>query len=223
MLYSFDIIILNNLYMGKLWFNFNNKNYNYLFKIFRPYNFDYENINRYYFGLEYIINGKKINYIEYANCFSILACDLESNENISLFDLKIYREFKNTNIKKLKNLFIDIHICIINKIKKNFNIIEKYKDVEVEIINLYYTNLKKLEENFHDEHKKNLLERLFGACFSTCFEKQRKKIKFFDDKILEMDVYSEYKIDTIKNTNYSIEESKNNIDDIESWGWYVML
>jgi hypothetical protein len=84
-------------------------------------------------------------------------------------------------------------------------------------------NLKKLEENVHNEHKKNLLERLFGACFSTCFDKTRKKIKFLDDKILEMDGYCKYKIDPVKNTNYSIEESKNNIDDIESWGWYVML
>ena len=109
--------------IGELWFEINDKKYNFKFNVYTPDCDDSsENLNAYYFTFAMTNKfGAKRNYVEYIDCFSVLASKLDSFDRLRLFNLDINKEFTSNEKNELKKLFLEINDCIVKKLKKYYD------------------------------------------------------------------------------------------------------
>jgi hypothetical protein len=119
MSFNFEINRIKSDSIGELWFEINDKKYDFKFKVYTPDCDDSsENLNDYYFSL-HITNkyGANFNYVEYIDCFSVLASKINSLDRLRLFNLDINKEFKPNEKNELQKLFLEINDCIVKKLK----------------------------------------------------------------------------------------------------------
>ena len=123
MSFNFEINRIKYDSIGELWFELNNKKYNFKFQVCTPDCDDCsENLNAHYFTFAMTNEfGAKCNYVEYINCFSVLASKIDSLGYLRLFNLDINKEFKSNEKNEFKNLFLEINECIVKKIKKYYH------------------------------------------------------------------------------------------------------
>ena len=158
---TYKFTITSNEYyetIGEIFFNFNNKDYKFIVKIYSPDCDDCcNNINSYYFHYEKKNEyGATLKYTEYVNCFENIAL----NKKTRLFGLDINKEF-NCISNELKELFINLNNLIITKIKKYYNkfLNDNNNEIEEEIYyvddidceggHLNYKLCPKFKELFH--------------------------------------------------------------------------
>jgi len=121
----FDIKKYGYTNIGDLWFkidgNKTDKINEFLLQIKAPDSDDWSDIRGYYFGYETINEyGSKNKYIEYVNCFEVIANKLCTEKDLHLFNLNINKEFEDVDKELLKNYFLKINEIIINKVKMCF-------------------------------------------------------------------------------------------------------
>jgi hypothetical protein len=119
MSFNFEINRIKSDSIGELWFEINDKKYDFKFQVCTPDCDQFsENLNDYYFSL-HITNkfGAKVNYVEYIDCFSVLASKINSLDRLRLFNLDINKEFTPSEKNELQKLFLEINDCIIKKLK----------------------------------------------------------------------------------------------------------
>ena len=123
MSFHFEINRVKSVSIGELWFEINDKKYDFKFQVCTPDCDDCsENLNAYYFTFAMTNKfGAKCNYVEYINCFSVLASKIDSLGYLRLFNLDINKEFKSNEKNEFKNLFLEINECIVKKIKKYYH------------------------------------------------------------------------------------------------------
>ena len=119
MSFNFEINCVKSDSIGELWFELNNKKYNFKLNVFTPDCDDYsEDLNAYYFTFADTNKfGAKSNYIEYIDCFYVLASKIDSLDRLRLFNLDINKEFKPNEKNELQKLFLEINDCIVKKLK----------------------------------------------------------------------------------------------------------
>ena len=124
MSFHFEINRVKSVSIGELWFEINDKKYDFKFQVCTPDCDDCsENLNAYYFTFAMTNKfGAKCNYVEYINCFSVLASKIDSLGYLRLFNLDINKEFKSNEKNEFKNLFLEINECIVKKIKKYYQL-----------------------------------------------------------------------------------------------------
>lgn len=116
-MFSFKIYTEKYTSKAKLSFMLNDKEHLYNLNVHSPdceqyneylhaYYFCYEKINKY---------GAKERYIEYVNCFDILAININSDKKLKLFDLDINKELTNNNKEKIQDLFLNLSKDILYK------------------------------------------------------------------------------------------------------------
>lgn len=123
MSFNFEIKRVKYDSIGELWFEMNDKKYDFKLNVLTPDCDDCsENLNAHYFTFA-ITNefGAKLNYVEYINCFSVLESKIDSFGNLRLFNLDINKEFKPNEKNELKKLFLEINDCIVKKVKKYYH------------------------------------------------------------------------------------------------------
>ena len=123
MSFNFEINRIKYDSIGELWFEINDKKYDFKFTVNTPDCDQFsENLNAYYFCFN-ITNkyGANFNYVEYIDCFSVLASKIDSLGYLSLFNLDINKEFKSNEKNELKKLFLEINDCIVKKLKKYYD------------------------------------------------------------------------------------------------------
>ena len=123
MSFNFEINCVKSDSIGELWFELNNKKYNFKLNVFTPDCDDYsEDLNAYYFTFADTNKfGAKSNYIEYIDCFYVLASKIDSLDRLRLFNLDINKEFKPNEKNELQKLFLEINDCIVKKVKKYYH------------------------------------------------------------------------------------------------------
>lgn len=123
MSFNFEIKRVKYDSIGELWFEMNDKKYDFKLNVLTPDCDDCsENLNAHYFTFA-ITNefGAKLNYVEYINCFSVLASKINSFDRLRLFNLDINEEFKPNDKNELKKIFLEINDCIVKKLKKYYH------------------------------------------------------------------------------------------------------
>ena len=123
MSFHFEIKSVKSDSIAELWFKLNNKKYDFKLNVFTPDCDDCsENLNAHYFNFA-ITNkfGAKLNYVEYINCFSVLASKINSFDRLRLFNLDINKEFTPNDKNELKKIFLEINDCIVKKVKKYYH------------------------------------------------------------------------------------------------------
>ena len=123
MSFNFEINCVKSDSIGELWFELNDKKYDFKLNVFTPDCDECsENLNAHYFTFtETNKFGAKFNYVEYINCFSVLASKIDSLRYLRLFNLDINEEFKPNEKNELKKLFLEINDCIVKKLKKYYD------------------------------------------------------------------------------------------------------
>ena len=123
--FKFDINYDKDKYdsSGKLFFKINEKEYNFTLKVYTPDCDLCDSINSYYFAFE-IINefGAEHRYVEFVNCFKVLASKIGTVKFLRLFGMDVNEEFKDINKEELKQFFMEMNDYIIDKIKIHFEI-----------------------------------------------------------------------------------------------------
>ena len=124
MSFNFEINRVKYDSIGELWFEINDKKYDFKFQVCTPDCDQFsENLNAHYFTFAMTNKfGAKCNYVEYINCFSVLASKIDSLGYLRLFNLDINKEFKSNEKNELKTLFLEINECIVKKIKKYYQL-----------------------------------------------------------------------------------------------------
>ena len=123
MSFNFEINRIKYDSIGELWFEINDKKYDFKLNVFTPDCDDCsENLNAHYFTFA-ITNklGATFNYVEYIDCFSVLASKIDSFDRLRLFNLDINKEFIPNEKNELKKLFLEINDCIVKKLKKYYH------------------------------------------------------------------------------------------------------
>ena len=123
MSFHFEINRVKSVSIGELWFEINDKKYDFKFQVCTPDCDDCsENLNAHYFVFTDTNKfGAKNNYVEYIDCFSVLAFKIDSFGYLRLFNLNINEEFKPNEKNELKKLFLEINDCIVKKVKKYYH------------------------------------------------------------------------------------------------------
>ena len=123
MSFNFEINCVKSDSIAELWFELNDKKYDFKFKVFTPDCDDCsKNLNAHYFTFaETNKFGAKLNYVEYINCFSVLASKINSFDRLRLFNLDINKEFTPNDKNELKKIFLEINDCIVKKVKKYYH------------------------------------------------------------------------------------------------------
>lgn len=123
MSFHFEINCVKSDSIGELWFEINDKKYDFKFQVCTPDCDQFsENLNAHYFTFaETNKFGAKFNYVEYIDCFSVLASKINSLDRLRLFNLDINKEFKSNEKNELKKLFLEINDCIVKKLKKYYD------------------------------------------------------------------------------------------------------
>ena len=123
MSFNFEINRVKYDSIGELWFKINDKKYDFKLNVFTPDCDDCsENLNAHYFVFTDTNKfGAKNNYVEYIDCFSVLASKIDSFGYLRLFNLNINEEFKPNEKNELKKLFLEINDCIVKKVKKYYH------------------------------------------------------------------------------------------------------
>lgn len=110
--------------IGNLWFKCNDKLYEYKCKLHAPDCDEWSYLNAYYF--EYCKTnqyGRKVRYTEHVTCFKEVANKLdETNDCLLLFDIDVNEEFKNVEKIVLRELFLQIHEKIIEKLNATYSL-----------------------------------------------------------------------------------------------------
>jgi len=121
--YLFEIQYKDHGSIANLSFTINKQLYSFCLKVYMPDCDQFHNkINSYYFSYETINEyGAKNRQIEYVNCFEELALKID-NPNISLFGIKLKKEFEITDKEILKSFLLEINKNIIYQIKKHFHL-----------------------------------------------------------------------------------------------------
>ncbi len=124
MSFNFEIKRVKSDSIAELWFELNNKKYNFKFQVCTPDCDDCsENLNAHYFVFTNTNKfGAKSNYVEYINCFYVLASKIDSFGNLRLFNLDINKEFNSNEKNELKKFFLEINDCIVKKVKKYYHL-----------------------------------------------------------------------------------------------------
>lgn len=206
---SFNFEIENNHNcepFGKLWFKIQDKSYDFIFKICKPESGDMSKIYWYYFIYEYKnLCGGKLIYTDMANCFYTIASNIDSNNYLRVFNININNEFKKEYRQDVKELFIKINDCIINQIKKYYNL----EDISDEPV--YELNINDYVNDGEDEFEKEtyyfddvyfdceggFLNYMLCPTLGELFEKYNyniSKIKYSHIQFLEGDL-KKYSID----------------------------
>lgn len=103
-------------YITLMIFKLNGKCYKYELEIFHP-DCDYEWYHYYMRCAEYENKHHRFSgYQEFCNFFVILAKNLDSDKNLTLFDLDVRKEFANISIEKLKKIFYNFNEKIKEKV-----------------------------------------------------------------------------------------------------------
>jgi hypothetical protein len=149
MSYHFELSYNNYKTTGKIWFEFNNKEYTFVVGVYAPDCDDYKNeINAHYFSYGKINDyGAKEQYTEYVNCFENLALNIDKKNLLMLFDLNINREFEKEDKPKLKALFQEINKHIIEKVKLYFRIKTSNNEKVIQTIAFLEKLLGEVEDN----------------------------------------------------------------------------
>jgi hypothetical protein len=115
MSFNFEINRVNSDSIGELWFELNDKKYDFKFQVCTPDCDQFsENLNAHYFTFAMTNKfGAKLIRIEYIDCFSVLASKIDSLGYLRLFNLDINKEFKSNEKNELKKLFLEINDCIV--------------------------------------------------------------------------------------------------------------
>jgi hypothetical protein len=119
MSFNFEIKRVKYDSIGELWFEINDKKYDFKFQVCTPDCDQFsENLNAHYFTFT-VTNkyGANFNYVEYIDCFSVLASKINSLDRLRLFNLDINKEFKPNEKNELQKLFLEINDCIVKKLK----------------------------------------------------------------------------------------------------------
>ena len=117
MSFHFEINSVKYDSIGELWFEINDKKYDFKLNVLTPDCDDCsENLNAHYFTFA-ITNkfGATFNYVEYIDCFSVLASKIDSFDRLRLFNLDINEEFTPNEKNELKKIFLEINDCIVKK------------------------------------------------------------------------------------------------------------
>ena len=123
MSFHFEINRVKYDSIGELWFEINDKKYDFKFQVCTPDCDQFsENLNAHYFSFDMTNKfGAKLNRIEYIDCFSVLASKIDSLGYLHLFNLDINKEFTPNEKNELKKLFLEINDCIVKKLKKYYH------------------------------------------------------------------------------------------------------
>lgn len=123
MSFNFEINCVKSDSIGELWFEINDKKYDFKFQVCTPDCDQFsENLNAHYFTFaETNKFGAKFNYVEYIDCFSVLASKINSLGYLRLFNLDINKEFTPNEKNELKKLFLEINDCIVKKVKNYYD------------------------------------------------------------------------------------------------------
>ena len=132
MSFNFEINRVKSVSIGELWFEINDKKYDFKFQVCTPDCDQFsENLNAHYFSFDMTNKfGAKLNRIEYIDCFSVLASKIDSLGYLRLFNLDINKEFKSNEKNELKKLFLEINDCIVKKVKKYYDLDNDEKRIE---------------------------------------------------------------------------------------------
>ena len=124
MSFNFEINRVKYDSIGELWFQINDKKYDFKFQVCTPDCDQFsENLNAHYFFFAMTNKfGAKLIRIEYIDCFSVLASKIDSLGYLRLFNLDINKEFKSNEKNELKTLFLEINDCIVKKLKKYYHL-----------------------------------------------------------------------------------------------------
>ncbi len=124
MSFNFDIHHEKYCSIGELCFQVNDKKYEFKFSVCTPDTDDFsENLNAHYFTYTFTNEyGSKLKYVEYIDCFFVLASKINSIKNLSLFNLYIDKEFTLDEKIRLKQIFLELHDCVVEKVKNFYSL-----------------------------------------------------------------------------------------------------
>ena len=124
MSFNFDIHREKYCSIGELRFNINDRKYDFKFSVNTPDCDDFsENLNAHYFTYTFTNEyGAKLKYVEYINCFHVLASKINLRENLSLFNLDIDKEFTLNEKIRLRQIFLELHDCVAEKVRNFYSL-----------------------------------------------------------------------------------------------------
>ena len=117
MSFHFEINRVKSVSIGELWFEINDKKYDFKFQVCTPDCDDCsENLNAHYFVFTDTNEfGAKNNYVEYIDCFSVLASKIDSFDRLRLFkfsDVLILLPINKPNSNKIYDIIKQVKVVL---------------------------------------------------------------------------------------------------------------